>query len=96
MTLLNVLKRKYPAKVKCKNCNHIQMIQIPKGTKKEEYIIGDDAVCANCGCDSLNLYKDVFSVEQEEKPHKSQKPLKPEGKNRFEQIDVNKTFWGRQ
>lgn len=57
MSLFNKLRKKYEVRFICTNCGYDQISHVPKGTTKENFIDTDQAVCHECGCDTLELPK---------------------------------------
>jgi len=49
------LNKHYMETVKCKNCNTVGQLKIPKGETVEEFVGSDRALCEHCGCSTLEI-----------------------------------------
>jgi len=81
MSLLDIFDNKnYKIRVKCQNCNLIQVIKIPKGMNIESWLLNEGAMCGRCSCANLRRLKTVevtqLKVEQEKKQQVHEKKVK--------------------
>jgi len=53
MTLFDLFRKHYVARVQCVNCGTVQDLKVPKGHQVQDYLDTESAVCENCGCSSL-------------------------------------------
>lgn len=59
--------KKYQIKALCYNCGAKFILKIPRGVVIEDYIESGEALCSNCGCDTLG----TPNFGEPEKPKKT-------------------------
>lgn len=71
-TLFDAIRKKYSILAKCRNCNEIFEVSIPKGIPIDKYFKEEAGVCTSCGCQTLEraIKKDE---ERKEKQYDAKK-----------------------
>lgn len=72
-TLLDKLRKKYTILARCKNCQTIQEISIPKGVSIEQFFGDGMGSCDNCGVNQLEVAPKNTKKKEEEYDAKNKK-----------------------
>jgi transcription elongation factor Elf1 len=51
------LKRNYMINARCRNCGAFFELSIPKGITVDSFVNSDGAKCDNCGCSTIEAFK---------------------------------------
>lgn len=57
MALLDNFSKTYTAFAKCKNCQAVQEVRVPKGETVQNFFASERGLCNNCRCATLEPYK---------------------------------------